>query len=372
MKIFVSSLITGHEELRAATMSAIRGLGHEVIRVEDFPATASSPQVACLGGVRASSAVVLILAERYGAIQASGKSATHEEFLAARDTRPVFAFIRNPPASAREPEQDAFIREVQGWVDGLFTQPFQLPDDLREAVTRALHQWEMSRAQAAVDPAELLERAKGLLPQSDRNAYHQGISVMVGVSGGPRQSVLRPARLEDPALADRLQELALFGPSKFFTTRRATDHRVIGPTLEVSQDRAASFSVNELGAVRVTVPLDLDSRSVPQVLVEEDVAAAIRTGLQFASTILEQVDPTRVLRQVVPVVTIQGANYQPWMKRREVERSTGGMTMRMSNETLPVIHLTPPERSRAALIQELDVLVEDLTALLRRAYRTNG
>ncbi len=229
----------------------------------------------------------------------------------------------------------------------------------------------MSRAQAAVDPAELLERATSLLPRNDRQSHHQGISVTVGVSGGPRQSVLRPARLEDPLLAERLQELALFGPSKFFTARRATDHRVTGPTLEVSQERGASFSLDELGAVRVTVPLDSDGRSVPHALVEEDVAAAIRTGLQFASTILEQVDPTRALRQVVPVVTIQGANYQPWMKRREVERSTGGMTMRMGNETLPVTHLTPPERSRAALTQELDGLVEDLTALLRRAYRTD-
>ncbi len=102
MKVFVSSLITGHEDLRTAAMSAIRGLGHEVIRAEDFPATASSPQVACLGGVRASGAVILILAERYGATQASGKSATHKEFLAARDTRPVFAFISGRTPGGRD------------------------------------------------------------------------------------------------------------------------------------------------------------------------------------------------------------------------------------------------------------------------------
>lgn len=370
MKVFVSSLITGHEDLRAAAISAIKGLGHQVIRAEDFPAMASSPQVACLEGVRASDAVVLILAERYGAIQASGKSATHEEFLAARDTRPVFAFVRTPPAATREPEEEAFIREVQGWVDGLFTRSYQSPDDLREVVTSAIHQWELSRAQAAVDPAELLERAKGLLPRNDRNSYHQGISVTVGVSGGPRQSVLRPARLEDPALADQLQQLALFGASKFFTTRRATEHRVNGPTLEVSQERGASFSVDELGGVRVTVPLESEARGAPHALVEEDVAAAIRTGLKFSSVLLDKVDPTKALRQVVPVVMVQGASYHPWMKRAEVECSNGGMTMRMGSETLPAIHLTPAERSRAGLTQELDVLVEDLTTLLRRAYRT--
>ncbi|WP_338661278.1 DUF4062 domain-containing protein [Pararoseomonas sp. SCSIO 73927] len=370
MRIFVSSPITGHEDLRAAVMSAIRGLGHEVICAEDFPAMASSPQVACLDGVRASDAVVLILAERYGARQASGKSATHEEFLVARDTRPVFAFVRNSRTGTREPEQDAFVREVQAWVDGLFTQPFQTPDDLREVVTRAIHQWELSRARVAVDPAELLERATGLLPRQSRHYHHHGVSVAVGISGGPRQSVLRPARLEDPALADRLQQLALFGPSKFFTTRRGTEHGLKGSALEIGQERGASFSVDELGGVRVIVPLESDARGAPQALVEEDVSAAIRTGLQFGATILEEVDPTRALRQIVPVVTIQGASYHPWMRRAEVERSNGGMSMRMGSEAMPVTHLTPPERSRAALVQELDVLVEDLTTLLRRAYRT--
>jgi len=34
--------------------------------------------------------------------------------------------------------------------------------------------------------------------------------------------------------------------------------------------------------------------------------------------------------------------------------------------------LTPPEHNRAALSQELDALVEDLTTLLRQMYRKEG
>lgn len=119
----------------------------------------------------------------------------------------------------------------------------------------------------------------------------------------------------------------------------------------------------------MTVPLASETRGALQALVEEDVSAAIRIALRFGSTILDEVDPTKALRRVVPVVTIQGTSYHPWMQQAEVERSNGGMSMKIGSETMPITNLTPPERSRAALIQELEVLVEDLTTLLRRAYR---
>ena len=369
MKAFVSSLIRGHEDLRDAAIGAVRALGGEVIRAEDFPAMASSPQVACLNGVRESDVVILILAELYGAKQASGISATHEEFRTAKDTKPVLAFVRSPPAGPREPDQEAFVREVQGWVGGYFTGQFTGPEDLRQAVTRSLHQWELSRARSAADPAEMLQRATGLLPRNDRHYQHQGISVVTAIAGGPRQPVLRPAKLEDPSFAERLEQMALFGPSKIFTTKRGTDHKLEGNSIVIAQERGASFSVDELGQVLVSIPLESEARGAPQALVEEDVAAAIAAGLRFAAAILDEIDPTRGLQHVVPAVTVLGASYHPWMRRAEVERSNGGMSMRMGSDVLPPTHLTPPERNRAALSQELDVLVEDLTTLLRRVYR---
>ena len=370
MKVFVSSLINGHEDLRDAAISAIRSLGHEIVRAEDFPATPASPQVACLGGVRASDAVVLILAERYGVKQASGISATHEEFRAAKDTRPVFAFVRSAAQGAREPEQDGFVREVQGWVDGLFTGSFTDPASLREAVTGALHRWEMSKARASVDPEEMLGRAKTLLPRQERGYSGQGLFVSVAVAGGPRQSIIRPARLEDPELAERLEQMALFGPTKIFVRQRGTKHRLKGDVLVVHQDEGASFSVDELGGVRVSLRLEHAVRGTPEALIEEDVSAAITSGLRFASAVLDTVDPTKALSQVVPAVTVTGASYHPWIRRVEAERRTGGMSsMRMSQDGPAPAHLQPPERSRAALTQELDGMVEDLVVLLRRAYR---
>jgi hypothetical protein len=157
MKVFLSSLITGMEPIRAAARAAVQTLGHEPVMAEDFGALPHSPQVACLDGVRRSASVVLILGARYGAKQASGLSATHEEYREAREHRPVLAFIQEPMDP--EPDQAAFIREVQGWMGGLIRAGFTDSADLQAKVTRALHRLELANATAPFDSAGVLARA---------------------------------------------------------------------------------------------------------------------------------------------------------------------------------------------------------------------
>ena len=94
MKVFISSVITGFEEFREAAADAALTLDHDVIRAEDFGATPDSPQVACLDGVRQADVAVLLLGSRYGETQASGISATHEEYREARESRSVVAFVQ--------------------------------------------------------------------------------------------------------------------------------------------------------------------------------------------------------------------------------------------------------------------------------------
>lgn len=95
MKVFISSPIAGMEELREAAARAIRSLGHELIRAEDFGAAAESAQITCLKGVREADAVVLLVGERYGRAQSSGLSATHEEYREARERCPVLVMVAN-------------------------------------------------------------------------------------------------------------------------------------------------------------------------------------------------------------------------------------------------------------------------------------
>ena len=137
MDVFISSLIGGFGQYREATKRALTALRHTPIMAEDFGARTSSPQIACLHGLRQSDLVVLILGERYGPVQAkSGLSATHEEYREARGAKQVLAFIQQ--SVTPEPRQSEFIAEVEGWESGLYRAAFTCPDDLNVAVVRAL------------------------------------------------------------------------------------------------------------------------------------------------------------------------------------------------------------------------------------------
>ena len=72
----MSSLMSGDfDTLRDASCDAVSLLGYEARRAEDYVTSPTSPQVACLAGVRSADAVVLILGSQYGVPQPSGLSA---------------------------------------------------------------------------------------------------------------------------------------------------------------------------------------------------------------------------------------------------------------------------------------------------------
>ena len=68
-------------------------------------------------------------------MQASGLSATHEEYREARESRPVL--VLHPSGVNPEPQQLDFIREVQGWKHGHCTATCSDADGLRDRITRA-------------------------------------------------------------------------------------------------------------------------------------------------------------------------------------------------------------------------------------------
>ncbi len=210
MRVFISSLIGGFEEERAAVRTAVETLRHEPIMAEDFGASPNSPQIACLQGLRKADLVILVLGERYGAVQAaSSLSATHEEYREAQGKKPVIAFVidgMNP-----EPSQNAFIDEVQGWEHGLFRGAFSSPAELQKFATQALHDFELASAVAATNPAELKEAAKALLPDEERgHSSSSGAWLNVAIAGGPLQHILRPAEIENPKFISRVHQAALF------------------------------------------------------------------------------------------------------------------------------------------------------------------
>lgn len=371
MKVFVSSLISGFEPFRSAARSAITTLGHEPVMAEDFGARPDSPQVACLREVRNSDAVVLILGDRYGSAQsASGLAPTHEEFREVRDRKPVLVFVQE--GVRRETSQETFVAEVLAWHNGYFRGGFKTADQLREAVTRALHDYQLANATGPLDPAKLIESAEALIPRRHRNQQADAPTLYLSIVGGPPQRVLRPAQLESPELGEFIQQRAQFGTNRIFDKAKGTSEDIRDDALVLAQERGASLRITEGGALLLSLPLE-DATKRRQAaygmfgIIEETVVRQLVAGFAFANLVLDYIDKTQRLAHVAVAASIEASGFMGWRTQAEQDARPTSGTMRMGDEELPAVHL---QVSRAKLRMDAQELAEDLIVKLRRQRRT--
>lgn len=364
MKVFISSVVGGFEHFRRAAAEAVEALGHQVLRSEDFPALSGTPQQACFAAVRDADVVVLLLGERYGSLQDSGLSSTHEEYREARELKPVLVFIEN--GISPEPAQQGLIGEVEAWATGHLREGFVSPDDLRAKLTRALHEHELALSTGQVDPAEMLERANAMF--SRPLGLVANPQLILAVVGGPYQQVLRPVELEDPELARHLQREALFGDFAVLDASHGTEVRIEGTALALSQSES-SVKVDQTGSVMVSqLPRRSTSRAMAELpaLIEEDIRDAFVRAIRFAGWVLGRIDPTHRLTHVAVVAHLAGAGYMPWRTRAEHQSSPNAGQVSLGGSD-PTVTLTPATRHRQALTHDADRIAEDVLALLRRA-----
>lgn len=362
--MFVSSVIGGYERYRDAVVEAAEMLRHTALRAEDLGATSASPQQACLGLVRDSDVVVLLIGEHYGEVQQSGLSATHEEYHEARERKPVLVFVEEHVT--RDERQAAFLTEVQDWATGHFRRAFGDPASLKAAVVQGLHEYELAQSHGAFDEAECSERAKSLLPPDSRG-IGGGPELVVVIAAGPHQQVIRPADLSDPALAEDLQREALFGPNPVLDRSEGTNESVRGTQLTLRQEHR-EITLDQAGSLRIRSVLRSgggQQRTGIPAIIHEDVERGVASGLRYAGWVLDRVDPLRRLTDVVIVVRLAGAGWMPWRTRSEHQASPSSGSMGTGNED-STVELTPPRRHRQALTHDAERIAEDLAVLLAR------
>lgn len=373
MKVFVSSLIGGFEEQRQAVQSAITTLRHEPVMAEDFGAQPNSPQIACLQGLRKSDVVVLILGEGYGAVQAgSGLSATHEEYLEARDSKMILAFVQQ--GVTPDPRQAAFINEVQNWEGGFFRGGFSSVDDLQQQVTRSLHDVTLANAVGPVDEQALIAAAESLIPEESRNSVVRQ-SISVGISGGPIQRILRPAEIEDKSLASHLLQEALFGAEPIFDQSAGNQPSVDGDGLTIKQNEGALVRLNEHGFILIRLPLenrnDVSNRgfSGSQVIIQETVSQRITRALGYASQLLDHIDRTEKITHVAISASISSGEYQAWRTEQQHAASPNTVSFGYGNRERSVISVL---NKRSMLRIGREQITDDFVVMLRRQFSADG
>ena len=353
--------------LRNTACDAIGLLGYEALRAEGYVASPASAQVACLAGVRSADVVVLILGSQYGVPQASGLSATHEEYQEARETsRPVLAFIAEDAQPT--PAQAAFIGEVQNWEQGQYTSSFHDAADLQAKVARGLHRYALTQAAAPTDETELAQKARALIPA---RTYTSRPLLVVAVAAGPAQQVIRPAELESEQLRRYLQDEAHAGTDAVLSHSFGTDASISGDAIVLEQrDSGAKVTLSETGDVMVAQPAttqhDARASCMPSII-DEEIAERVMRALRLGARVLDHVDPRQRISHVAVVAALLAAGYLPWRTRADHDRNPNTATMGFAGRDRIEAELSPPTRPRAALSSDIMRLSQDLTVRLRRS-----
>lgn len=135
-RVFISSVMTGYEAVRAAAYQAIKETGFIPILADDISYYPTSPRNACLDGINSSDGVVLILGARYGGVLDIGFSATEDEYREAkRLKKSIFVFVENVE---KEERQEDFIRSISGYVSGHWRKTFSSIGELAQQIKDAL------------------------------------------------------------------------------------------------------------------------------------------------------------------------------------------------------------------------------------------
>ncbi len=372
MKIFISSLIGGFEQFRAAARSAIVALRHEPVVAENFGAQPNSPQIACLQGVRSADLVVLILGARYGFVQgSSGVSPTHEEYLEARGSKPILMFVQE--GVERDEQQAKLVADAGAWQAGHFRAGFKTADELRDLVTRAIHDYQLANAAGPLDTAALSAAALALLPRARENSQASSPVIHVAISGGPMQRLLRPAELEAPDLVDAIHQQALFSEPRLFSKSKGVDPSIEGSALVLEQDRGARIKLGEDGSILLRLPLERSEGSRRNgfgmfAVIQEDVMRELAAALSFGAWLLDRIDSTQRLTHVALAVSIEASDHMGWRTQAEQDASPNSGTMRMGSGQNPPTSST--DRPRAALRFQAAELAEDLMVPLRRQMKS--
>ena len=203
MRVFVSSVIDGYEAYREAAKAAIEALGHEAVLMEVTHAASPYPsQRVCLAEVAGSNVVVVLVGRRYGAVQASGKSATHEEWNhACRHNKRVLLFVEDvDDVDEREERQKEFLAEVSGtWEEGRLRVRYAGSADLVAKTVKALKSLEEEVASVSASVPDAVE---GLPPACRRHI--ESLRASSPVAGARLVALLSDAASRTAGVLSRL------------------------------------------------------------------------------------------------------------------------------------------------------------------------
>ena len=162
---FISSEMGQMGPERTELAEALRDLGMSVVVFEDLGGRDEDAVSSYLDGVARSDIYIGIVADRYGQMQSSGRSPTHEEYLYAEQNGKRISFWVSEDDAGRQGNTRDFVQEVQTFHT---TGRFRDPQDLARRVVERMAEMAADDEAPWVKVGETIFRAEVIRDLGDR------------------------------------------------------------------------------------------------------------------------------------------------------------------------------------------------------------
>ncbi|QDU67317.1 DUF4062 domain-containing protein [Engelhardtia mirabilis] len=380
-RVFVSSVMDGFGEYRAAARAGIEAAGCEPVLVEDNPSLDASPRNACLDGVESCDAVVVVVGDRGGYTAPSGKLVVEEEYEhAVGRSIPTLVFIQD--GVERDEDADGLAARLSEYVDGRFRRSFNGPDDLAREVEAAVRTVAGARRSAGMDR----QRMDGLLAEPP-DFGHEVVLRVVVAPGRQDETVVPVEQLDgddfryDFVRIGTERGVGLFdqnaareserGPGSLVVTQRGSGAPGQTVRVEMTEDGWLTIDANMTGADERSRRDPMAGFGLYPVEVEE-IAARAAFALRFARGVYEHLDPHGRHAGLLVNASLGSLNGKLIAHRRDRERlkgQMGGMFGQRDGE-VPV-SFDRPERVSRADAGWVDDLAHRVAGRLERRVNTS-
>lgn len=299
-RVFVSSIMEGYEEYRAAARQGIERAGGKPVLIEDEPSRPQSPRNACLDLIASSDAILTIVGPRGGYRAPSGKLVVREEFdEAQRRNLPTVLLAQDVE---RDTDGEELVRDLSGWVKGRLRRTFANPQELTTEVERALTPLLETMSRAPQDPA--IVQAEVEDPHSNSGQY----DAVLRLAFAPviKEEVFDPLDFDAPEFQKLvLQEAHACDLLQFQyrkKVRAASDLLHIEQSMDGGQDNEyAEITIETSGLVSVSMQVTggaEDNRPYRErylsstfEILKGRLNGACSAAFQFLQRVLEHADP---------------------------------------------------------------------------------
>jgi Domain of unknown function (DUF4062) len=363
--VFISSVVSGFEDVRTAAATAIARMRMHPIRSEERAAAAASPRRAFLDEIAESDIFLLLLGPRYGEEGPGGTSPTEDEFReAARLHKPILVLVAEGDLDAR---QGRFLEEIKGgWGEGVLYGHFAGAADVGTAVAAALAR---HQTQIVEDAPGASSRALELAGGDARGGSGGGVAGRVVFVPLRRTTLLDALALEDLRLGEDLA--AALRSSGVVSQAVGIDAHVGGSGIALVGTSPEDWVTPEAhvapdGAISVLGPVLARTSPTALSYIDPDrVQALIRGAGAAAQAIYARIDRRDEVGQLALAASISGASYTAY------GAPSGNLTSIGMGIPALVVAPEPPEIApRAGLAEEL--LARRVEAALRRIFADAG